>query len=92
MALQIEESNGVFVLKGALNNGTAQSFKTHFNAILSSGEKVIINIENVDEIDLQGFSVLKDFLINSNKENQSFHIIGYGCKEAHHNVESNYAA
>ncbi|MEM9680124.1 MAG: STAS domain-containing protein [Bacteroidota bacterium] len=92
MALQIKENNGVFELEGAINNATAQSFKTHINALMLTSEQVTINIEKVNEIDLAGLSVLRELYTISKKENQSFYIIGYGCKEIYHDFKTNHAA
>ncbi|WP_299361846.1 STAS domain-containing protein [Winogradskyella sp.] len=81
MALQIKENNGVFELEGAINNATAQSFKMHVDALMLSNEQVTINIGKVNEIDVTGLSVLRELLMNSKNTNQSFYIVGYGCKE-----------
>ncbi len=42
---------------------------------------VTINIGKVNEIDLNGLSVLKQFHRQSNKNTNDFFIVGYGCKE-----------
>ena len=92
MALQIKENNGVFELEGAINNATAQSFKMHMNALMLSNQQITINIEKVDEIDITGLKALKELYMNSKGKDQSFYIVGYGCKEIYHDFRTSYAA
>ncbi|MBO6605720.1 STAS domain-containing protein [Psychroserpens sp.] len=81
MALRIEEKNDVFFLDGILNSDTSQVFKKHMDFIMETNGYVTINIDKLNEIDLNGLSVLKQFYRQSNKNAKDFFIVGYGCKE-----------
>ncbi|MDH7911306.1 STAS domain-containing protein [Winogradskyella sp. SYSU M77433] len=92
MALKITENNGIFTVEGSLNTETSKSFKIHMDVLFQTCEEVVINIDNVTEIDVTGLSVLRYFFNNSQKENRSFFITGYGCKEIYDDFRTNYAA
>lgn len=83
MALKITNQNGVFVAVGPINAATSKSFQNHLNILIEKYKKVTINIDDVNQIDTNGLSVLKEFYLRGLRYNRDFSIVGYGCKEIH---------
>lgn len=92
MALRIEEKNGVFFLDGIINSDTSQAFKNHMDFIMETYGNVTINIDKVNEIDLNGLSVLKQFYTQSNRNAKDFFIVGYCCKEIYNDFKYDQSA
>lgn len=92
MALRIEEKNGVFFIDGIINSDTSQAFKNHMDFIMETYGNVTINIDKVNEIDLNGLSVLKQFYTHSNRNAKDFFIVGYGCKEIYDDFKYDQSA
>lgn len=92
MALQIIENNGIFYVKGNINTGTIKHFRNYLNTVLNDKVKLIINIDEVDEIDVDGLYELKALLKITDKSNKKFFIIGKGSKEIYENYQTNQVA
>lgn len=81
MALTLRDQDGVFVAAGSINKATSESFQLHLNTIFDQYKSVTINIDEVNQIDANGLSVLKEFYLIGLRYNRNFFIIGNGCKE-----------
>ena len=92
MALQILEQNGTFYLKGKLNTSTSKVFIEHLKHSIKKIKKVIINIENLKEIDVDGLKALNFLMNTSIVKKKIFSIRGYGCKEIYDHFNSSQIA
>ena len=81
MALIVTDQNGIFTVSGSINSTTSESFRNHLDTIINSYKNVTINIDNVNQIDANGLSVLREFYLDGLRYNRDFFIIGNGCKE-----------
>lgn len=81
MALKITEDKGIFILDGPINSETVMSLKSHLDYLTAKFNRVTINIDKVNEIDVKGMSILRQFHLNSFETKSSFSIVGFGCKE-----------
>ena len=81
MSLKITQNNGTFEVIWKINTATAKSFKQHFNFILNSLDKLTIDINKVNEIDVCGLRAFKELYQHPNLNSKTFFIVGDGCKE-----------
>jgi anti-anti-sigma regulatory factor len=92
MSLTIKENNGVFLVEGAINSTTSNSFKMHMESLFQNNKELVINIDRTTEIDTIGVSVLKSLYMYSLHHTKEFYITGNGCKELFHDFSSDNAA
>ena len=92
MALTIRQQNNTLLVEGTINASTALSFQNHLEYILNTNKELIIDIENVIEIDVNGMKVLQALYTNAIKYKKTFYVVGTGCKEIQEHFESNQAA
>lgn len=76
MALQISEAKGVFSVFGKLNRGNANILKRHMHNFISETEKVILNLERVEQIDEMAAHTLEKLYINAMQNNSILIILG----------------
>ena len=81
MALQILEHNGTFYLQGNLNATTSRSFIIHFDYMIKTIKNITVNIDKVKEIDVNGVAAFKTLFATALKQQNSFSVIGNGCKD-----------
>ena len=81
MALQIIQQNGIFYVGGKINTATTKNFMVHFDYILENNDRVVINIDQVDEIDNEGIKALEVLTKIAVKNNKSFIITGNRSKD-----------
>jgi anti-anti-sigma regulatory factor len=82
MSLKITQNNGTFEVAGKINTATSKSFKLHFDFILNSRDKLTIDINKVNEINVCGARVLKELYRKAILNNKTFSILGAGSKES----------
>ncbi|OIQ30362.1 MAG: hypothetical protein BM564_03055 [Bacteroidetes bacterium MedPE-SWsnd-G2] len=93
MALKITEKNGIFMVEGAINTATSKYFESHIWAIINKYNNVTINIDNVNYIDSNGLSILRNVYLSClMKYNIAFYIVGNGCKEIYDDFRFNKVA
>ena len=83
MALKITERKGIFIVEGTLNGTTALSFKNHIEAVMMNLEDLVINIEDVTEIDVNGLKALRSIYADTITHDIKFYVVGTGCKEVY---------
>lgn len=76
MALQISEARGVFSVFGKLNKGNANILKRHMNNFISAPEKVVLNLERVEQIDEMAAHALESLYRNALQNNTLLIILG----------------
>ncbi|WP_350290570.1 STAS domain-containing protein [uncultured Croceitalea sp.] len=76
MALQISEARGVFSVFGKLNKGNANILKRHMTNFLNATEKVILNLERVEQIDEIAARTLESLYRNALQNNTILIILG----------------
>ena len=81
MALQIIQQNGIFYVEGKINATTTRNFMVHFDYILDNHKRVVINIDEVNEIDEDGIKALRILMRIASKNNKTFIISGHGSKD-----------
>jgi len=52
------------VVVGQINTTTLEPFPFHLNCIIDKNGKMTINIDQVNQIDANGVSVLREFYLN----------------------------
>ena len=72
MALKIKENNGIFLLEGTINASTALSFKNYIETVMFTVEDLVINIENVTEIDVNGLRAFRSIYADTVKYDIKF--------------------
>ena len=82
MSLKITQNNGTFEVSGKINTATSKSFKLHFDFILDSREKLTIDINKVNEINVCGARALKELYRKAILNNKTFSILGAGSNES----------
>jgi len=92
MALKILEKKGTLYLDGSINTTTTKSFMKHIQFYVEKFENVIINIDKVKEIDIDGLQAIKSLWRSSLNENKNFYILGYGCKDIYDDFYSELLA
>lgn len=81
MSLKITQNNGTFEVIGKINTATSKSFKLHFELILNSFDKLIIDIDKVSEINICGLRAIKELSREAILNNKTLSILGAGSKE-----------
>ena len=89
MALQISEKNGIYNVSGRINTQTVGDFKIHFDYILDHKKKVIINLEDVNEIDEDGLKGLRILSKIARINQKMFFVIGYRTRDFYQNLQNN---
>lgn len=92
MALQITEQNGTMYLKGTLNSITSNACYNHLQFSLERNGFLVIDINQVDAIDVDGVTTLKALYKSALINNAKFYFTGNGCKELTEEVRFHYAA
>lgn len=83
MALQITQTNETYNLKGQINTSSRLYFTNFFKSLLLKERKIIVNIEEVNEIDKQGLQAVFLIIKAAQKINKKLVVIGYGCKDVY---------
>lgn len=92
MALQILNNKGIFYIKGKINSTTTRNFMIHFDYVLDATENVIINIDKIDEIDVEGVEAIRTLMRIAEKNNKTFSIVTHCDKEIYDNFKCNQVA
>lgn len=87
MALQIIEKNNTYYLKGSMNQNTSEGVILYFENLIRAFQKVIVNIDGVQEIDKNGVTVFKKLFSNAFQMKKEFLVIGNGCKDIYDDIE-----
>ncbi|NQY06063.1 MAG: STAS domain-containing protein [Flavobacteriaceae bacterium] len=74
--LQITDNNGIFQLSGNLVAGSTSDLKNHINHLLDRKENVIISLDKIESIDINGVNVLKKLYKKAISNNVLFYVIG----------------
>lgn len=88
MALQISEARGVFSVFGKLNRGNANILKRHMSGFISATEKVILNLERVEQIDEMAAHTLESLYRNALQNNTVLIILGKQNEKIIHTLEA----
>ena len=89
MALHISERKGIFYVEGKIETETLRSFSTYFDYTFNNNNKVIVNIDKVTAIDVNGLKALQTLHRNAAVNNKVFSVIGYGSKDIYNHFQSN---
>ncbi|WP_350292962.1 STAS domain-containing protein [uncultured Croceitalea sp.] len=92
MALQISEARGVFSVFGKLNKGNAKILKRHMTNFLNATEKVILNLERVEQIDEIAARTLESLYRNALQNNTILIILGKQNKKIVSTLEATNTA
>ncbi|MBU2945122.1 STAS domain-containing protein [Zobellia uliginosa] len=76
MPLQIAESRGIFCIYGTLNSNSATILSRHIGRYFGSDRRIVINLERITSIDVNGASALKELYENAIKNNRQLTILG----------------
>ena len=87
MALYISERKGIFYVEGKIETETLRSFSTYF--IYINNNKVIVNIDKVRAIYVDGLKALQTLHRNAAVNNKVFSLIGYCSKDIYNHFQSN---
>ncbi|MUH37479.1 STAS domain-containing protein [Zobellia amurskyensis] len=86
MPLQITEARGIFCVHGTLNSKSANILIRHIGGYLGSDRRVVINLERLKSIDVNGASALRQLYDYAVKKNRQITILG----KANENVLSSF--
>jgi ABC-type transporter Mla MlaB component len=92
MALQILEQNGTFELHGSLTNTTVRSFIIHFEHIIQTVKKVVVDIDKLKHMDASGIEGLKTVRAIALREHKILSIVGYRNQAVDKDYKGAFAA
>jgi len=92
MALKITQKNETFLVEGTINAMTALNFQNHLKFALRNTDELVINIENVTEIDVNGMNAMRSIYAESVLNDTRIYIVGTGCKEVYDDLYYNSVA
>lgn len=88
MALTITENKGVFIIEGEINASTSKSLLNHCTSFLNACGEVIIDLQHIAHIDLNGLLALRSLYDFASKTKTYFHVVGDGnAKRKANNIE-----
>ncbi|MGS0524545.1 STAS domain-containing protein [Zobellia nedashkovskayae] len=76
MPLQITEARGIFCVHGTLNSSSATILSRHIGRYLGSDRRIVINLDRITSIDVNGASALQELYDNAAKRNRQLTILG----------------
>ncbi len=88
MALKFKQHDNTFLIEGSINSNTVKQFKNHLEFLMLYTKALIINLDTVESIDLNGTKVLKELYLKSLTINKKFSIIGQGSKDILNDFEN----
>jgi len=88
MALQISEKKGTFYVSGKIKTETLNGFLAYFEHAFKKYDKVVMNIDEVTAIDVDGLKTLKVLDALAKANNKLFYIVGYGSRDIYQDFES----
>ncbi|MCA0152061.1 STAS domain-containing protein [Winogradskyella vincentii] len=90
MALTINENNGIFTVEGIVNSTTANQLKNHCETILNTTGEVILDLQHIAFIDINGLLTLRSLYAHANASNTTFYVIGDGeeTNDAKNNIKA----
>ena len=86
MAFQILKMDKVFYVNGQINRETSRSFIIQIEHKIERHKKVVININNVNEIDKEGLKAIKTLIGIALKKGKVFSVVGIGCKDVYDHI------
>ena len=92
MALQVTLKKQALHFEGRINCTTARMFIIHVEYYAEKFKSITINIDKVKEIDNDGMEAIKKLWLNALKNNMSFSIKGFGCKDIYDHFETSLVA
>ncbi|MBO3116395.1 STAS domain-containing protein [Winogradskyella sp. DF17] len=78
MALTIKENEGIFTVEGVVDSTTANQLKNHCEILLNTCGEVIIDLQHIASIDINGLLTLRALYTYAEASNMSFNVIGDG--------------
>lgn len=83
MALKMTQKKETIVVEGTINATTALNFQNHIETVMKFKEDVVIDIENVTEIDVNGMRAFRSIYAKTVASDKGFYVVGFGCKEVY---------
>ena len=83
MALKITNHYGVYELEGNVEGANTLSLKHHFEALMTSSERIILSLDKVKSIDAHGVQVLTNLYERAIRTQRVFYLIGSKDKMIH---------
>lgn len=81
MAILIGNQENVFSVKGEINKTSSMVLKEYIESQFKKCSQVVMNIDQVQKIDQNGFNVLSIIYYTSLEQGKVFRITGEGCKD-----------
>lgn len=88
MALEIKSLNNTFEISGVLDKSNVKTFQTHFSNIFQQKEEVVININELKKVDVEGVVAFEELYKQSLQLNKRFFITGYGSRDMYEHLST----
>ncbi|WP_274473992.1 STAS domain-containing protein [Mangrovimonas aestuarii] len=88
MALEIVNHNEAFEVKGSLNKSNVKKFQSHFKSILKRNNRIVINIDELENVDSEGVSAFEDLYKQSRQLQKKLYITGFGCRDMYEHLRT----
>lgn len=88
MALEIKTLDNAFTLEGSLNKHNVAAFKQHFKDVFKTKNRVVINIDKLDEVDRVGVLAIENLYKRSIQQDKQLLFSGIGARDMYEHLKS----
>ena len=81
IAIIVDDKDHMFSIQGEINKMNVKTIRELIETLLDKCSSVIMNIDMVSKIDLDGLQMLRSVYQNSKQRGKVFIITGIGCKD-----------
>ena len=81
IAIIVDNKDHTFSIQGEINKMNVKTIREYIESLLDKCSNLIMNIDMVSKIDLDGLQMLRSVYQNSKQRGKVFIIRGIGCKD-----------
>lgn len=81
IAIIVDNKDHTFSIQGEINKMNVKTIREYIESLLDKCSNLIMNIDMVSKIDLDGLQMLRSVYQNSKQRGKVFIITGIGCKD-----------